>query len=175
VDFTNWRTNPVAVVVTASVDTIFLTSGQSDSVYCSFQNWENLDDMLKVNVVADSMEWLPGFEDFTLALQDSMGADTTIYLTVPDNAVVGSSNRIRVTATSQIDPATTDIDSFIVLVYDPLLASIEVTPNKVFLRSGQSQQFFAQGYDSLGNLMDITAAWSATGGNINNSGLFFCW
>jgi parallel beta-helix repeat protein len=172
VDYTNWRTSPLAVVVTVNKDTVYLASGQTDSVYLSFQNWKNLDDVLKVNVAADSMGWLTGFEDFTLTLRDSMGADTTILLMVPNNAVVGSSNIIRVTATSQIDPATIDIDSFLVLVYDPLLASIEVTPDNVLLRAGQTQQFVAQGYDSLGNLLDITVAWSTTGGNIDDAGLF---
>jgi hypothetical protein len=172
IDFTGWQTSPVAVVVSAGVDTVFLASGQTDSVYLSFQNWKNFDDVLRVNVAADSMGWLSGFEDFTLTLRDSMGADTLIYLSAPNNAVVGSSNRIKVTATSQIVPTIMDIDSFVVLVYDPLLASVEVTPDNVLMRAGQTQQFFAQGYDSLGNLLDIAVDWSATGGNINNNGLF---
>ena len=34
VDFSNWRTSPVALVVTAGPDTIYIPAGQTDSVTC---------------------------------------------------------------------------------------------------------------------------------------------
>ncbi|MCK4353293.1 right-handed parallel beta-helix repeat-containing protein [candidate division WOR-3 bacterium] len=54
----------------------------------------------------------------------------------------------------------------------PLLALIKVSPDFVVLELGQNQQFTAQGYDSLDNLVDVRPIWHTTGGMINSSGLY---
>jgi len=118
VNFSNWLTDPVAVVVTTEQDTVFIPSGEIDSVLCSFQNWENLNDILIINVVADFPDWLPAPTDFTVTLEDSMGAGTEIGVSVPTEVPVGATNTVRITAESQTDPGATDVDSFVVTTYD---------------------------------------------------------
>ena len=172
VDFSGWRNSPVALVVSSGADTVFVKTGTTDSVFCTFQNWENLNDVINVTVTADSSDWLPGPTNFTIALRDSMGADTLIYLVTPADADVGTSNKIKTTAVSQSDPTVTDTDSFYVIVYNALLASIVVSPDTALLRVGQTQQFTAQGYDSFGSPVSFQPLWSATGGTISQAGVY---
>ena len=63
-------------------------------------------------------------------------------------------------------------DMAIVHVTAPQLARIEVTPEEVTLDLDDTQQFEAKGYDSQGNEMEITPAWTASGGNISEEGLY---
>ncbi|UOB16790.1 family 16 glycosylhydrolase [Abyssalbus ytuae] len=55
---------------------------------------------------------------------------------------------------------------------EPVLTSINVTPLSSSIQAGQSQQFSAQGYDQFGNAINVDYTWSATGGNIDQNGLF---
>ena len=172
VDYSNWRTDPVAVVVTAGTDTVFVPGGEVDSVYCYYQNWQRPDDVLNVTVVADSTDWLLEPTTFTAMLDDTVRTGTAIGLAVPAGTPLGASSRVRVTAVSQSDPSDTDADSFLVLTYDRLLTWIEVWPDTAFLRAGQSQQFSARGYDAVGSVMDVAVVWAATGGTIDSTGLY---
>lgn len=172
VDFSNWRSEPVALVIFAGEDTVFVPSGSVDSVSCYFQNWQNLEDVLDINVVANPMSWLLGPTTFAVTLEDSMGASTTIGLTVPGDAAAGTSNRVMVTAVSQTDPSWTDADSFLVIAYDQALAAVEVSPDTARIMPGQTQQFYAAGYDSIGNSMDVALQWSATGGTVDSTGFY---
>ncbi|MDW7680973.1 MAG: right-handed parallel beta-helix repeat-containing protein, partial [bacterium] len=173
VDFSGWRTSPVALVAIAGTDTAFVPIGQADSVLCSLQNWENLEDIVQLTIEADSAGWVTGATGFTLELQDSLGANVFIGVQVPQHANSGASSLVKMTAVSQSDPTKTDVDSFYVVAYRRYLAKIMVNPDAVVLRAGQSQQFNASGYDSVGLLMDIAVSWSATGeGAIDSSGLY---
>ncbi|MBN2000743.1 T9SS type A sorting domain-containing protein [candidate division KSB1 bacterium] len=51
-------------------------------------------------------------------------------------------------------------------------ARIDVTPDSVQLKVGQSQQFFAQGYNARGDSVATSILWSANGGSIENNGLY---
>jgi hypothetical protein len=52
------------------------------------------------------------------------------------------------------------------------LTKITVTPNEVTLFAGDKQQFFAEGFDAIGNKIKIEPTWSATGGTINSAGIY---
>ncbi len=171
VDFSGWRLSPVSLVVSAFVNPFFTLSGVTDSVYCGFQNWENLNDVIDI-IITDSLGWLIGSTDLTLAFSDSMGADTTIRFTIPTDLAVGTTYKVKIEATSQADPTVSDIDSFLIIVYSPNLVSIVLSPNTVQLRGGQTQLFNAQGYDSSGQAMNFNVSWSASGGEITNDGFF---
>jgi uncharacterized protein YjdB len=53
-----------------------------------------------------------------------------------------------------------------------VLTTITVTPNPVTINSGTNQQFTAVGRDQYGLIIPIAPNWSATGGVINNIGLY---
>lgn len=57
-------------------------------------------------------------------------------------------------------------------VQNPVLTTIQVSPNSASLTEGESQQFSAQGYDQNGNLMNVPFDWSSNGGSIDSNGLF---
>ena len=52
------------------------------------------------------------------------------------------------------------------------LDHIEVTPSQATLKNGETQQFTANGKDAQGNEVPFIPVWSASGGDINNEGLF---
>ncbi|MFQ6115906.1 MAG: T9SS type A sorting domain-containing protein [bacterium] len=54
----------------------------------------------------------------------------------------------------------------------PSLAWIDVSPDSVVLAPGQTQQFTAQGYDSIGYAVQVFPLWSATGGVTDETGLY---
>ncbi len=54
----------------------------------------------------------------------------------------------------------------------PFLARIEVRPDSVLLRPGQTQLFTASGFNQFGFLFDFAPQWSATGGTIDDTGFF---
>ncbi|MFQ5605050.1 MAG: right-handed parallel beta-helix repeat-containing protein [bacterium] len=127
VDFANWRATAVSLTVAAATDTAYLGNGQSDSVMCFFQNWQNLSDVLNVTVT-DSLGWLYGATAYSLTLRDSLGADSTVSVAVPGDAKVGTINKIKIRAVSQSNPAISDADSFLVMVYNRFLAQMEISP-----------------------------------------------
>ncbi|NOY05996.1 MAG: DUF1565 domain-containing protein [Chlorobi bacterium] len=172
VDFANWRTTPVAVVVNVAVDTVFLPRGSVDSLHVAFQNWQNPDDVLDVTVSADSMNWLVSASSFSLALVDSMSADTTITFSVPPAMEIGAVGKFVCTAVSRNTPSYKDVDSFLVFVYNSQLAAIDVEPDTVHLRVQDVYLFSAAGYDSLGKPIDVPVEWHSEGGSIDRAGLF---
>jgi plastocyanin len=54
----------------------------------------------------------------------------------------------------------------------PQISRIEVTPSNATMNVGDTQTFQAQGFDEDGNQVTIEPQWSATGGEIDPSGLF---
>jgi len=52
------------------------------------------------------------------------------------------------------------------------LTQIEIVPDSVTLEPGQNQQFTASGSDAYGNRVDILFLWEATGGTIDQDGLY---
>lgn len=171
VDFSNWLPAPVSLLAMVSIDTLFISNDQIDSVICSFQNWQNLNDILDVSTT-DALGWITGPTNYSIALQDSLGADSTLYIVVPEGALVGTKNKVEVKAVSQSNAAIADSVSFVVIVHNPLLKSIFIEPNTAVVRLGTKHQFAAQAYDSLGNTITINMQWSSTGGTIDDTGLF---
>ncbi|MBN2000265.1 right-handed parallel beta-helix repeat-containing protein [candidate division KSB1 bacterium] len=162
--FSNWRSIPVSVAVFAQNDTSFIAAGQQDSVICAFQNWTNPDDVLDVEISADSSGWLGQSTHFSVTLQDSVGADTFIICTIPYGITAGAHSKIKIKAVSRSNPSQSAVDSVTVMVYHSTLASITISPDTARIRTGMSVPFSATGYDSLGMPLDIDVIWSATGG-----------
>jgi hypothetical protein len=108
----------------------------------------------------------------TVTLRDSVGADAALVHTVPKDAATGAENRIRITAVSRSDPSVTDSDSFLVAVVDPALVALDISPDTLLLRAGGSRQLSVTGLDSLGHATEASVSWRATGGIIDQSGLY---
>ena len=171
VDFSGWRISPVALIANSGADTVFVKTGTTDSVFCFFQNWENLNDVIDVSVT-DSLGWLQSSANFTLALTDSMGADTSLYLTVPASAQPGTSSKFWINAVSTYDPSVQDTDSLLVICYLSELERIFVSPDSIVIEPGATVQFRASGFDQKKNDVIFEPIWSATSGTIDSTGLF---
>ncbi|MCX2745451.1 DUF5010 C-terminal domain-containing protein [Mangrovivirga sp. M17] len=57
-------------------------------------------------------------------------------------------------------------------VEEPVLTSIVLSPDVATINEGQTQQFTAQGFDQNNEPINASFAWTATGGTIDNNGLF---
>jgi len=55
---------------------------------------------------------------------------------------------------------------------DPVLSDIVVTPSVASLIAGETQQFSSTGLDQTGSPFPISPNWSATGGTVDNTGLY---
>lgn len=167
----SWFSQPVSLVASAESDSVYLSSGTTDSVFVYFQNLQNFDDAVDLTI-SETLDWVEEPTSFSMAFEDSVGASVPVKISVPVDFPEGSINRIRVTGVSQSDPNATASDSLMVIVYGPQLASIEVRPDSAVLNPGETYLFTASGYDQHGNIYDMTAVWTATGGTIDSTGLY---
>ncbi|TVL97673.1 MAG: hypothetical protein CV087_22110 [Candidatus Brocadia sp. WS118] len=172
VDFGNWQSAPASIVVGLGPDTVYAAIGQEDSVYCFFQNWANLIDVLNVSIHADSSGWITDNSAFTLTCSDSLGAASVIHFAVPASVQAGATNKVRLTTVSQGDTTQNSVDSFIIVVYLSRLKHIELSPDTAYVQTGQSHQFFAQGLDSLRRPRQTQLRWTSSCGTIDSTGYF---
>lgn len=170
VDFSNWLTEPVSLTASAEWDTVYTPAGRMDSVLATFQNWESFEDVVTVTMT-DDLGWT-AFTPFALTFQDSAGADTLLYLTVPENTPLATENIFHINAVSVNNAEWTTLDSFLVIVYESNLTTIVIEPDTITLRPGQPFQFQANGLDVHENSLPVDITWTATGGTIDENGLF---
>lgn len=172
VNVNSWQTEPIDLVATFSMDTLFLASGREDTIYCFLKTWEAEDDVIDVRIDADSTHWLTGPLLHDVALDTNQSGWVPIELSVPEDISPGSQNMIRVMARSQSDTSHFDIDSLLIVSYVSQLARIIVAPDSVVLNIGESVKFSAQGVDAYGHPVDANVDWRAEGGVIDSTGLF---
>lgn len=55
---------------------------------------------------------------------------------------------------------------------DQPLVNLQISPQNLALSPGQQQQFLLQGFDLYGRSLPVTARWFATGGTINDKGVY---
>jgi parallel beta-helix repeat protein len=172
VDYGNWHSDPASIVVGLGPDTVYAAIGQEDSVYCFFQNWANLNDILNVNIKADSSGWITDNSAFTVTCADSLGASSVIHFAVPVSVQPGATNKVSLTTVSQSDTSLISVDSFIIVVYPSHLTRIEISPDTAFVQTGQGHLFFVEGLDSLGRPHQTQLRWTSSCGTIDSSGYF---
>ena len=80
--------------------------------------------------------------------------------------------KFKIVAQSLSNTADVDVDSFMVRIYENLLAEIKIDPESVTLTPADTQQFIATGFTAQGNSIETDFEWSATGGVIDSLGLF---
>ncbi|MCK5145917.1 right-handed parallel beta-helix repeat-containing protein [bacterium] len=171
VDFAGWLTQPITLTTRVKIDTVHIPVGSSDSIYCNFQNQDDLAGGVNVHL-SDTQGWLTDAADLSETFEDSLGIQLAIPITVPVEAAYGSESMVKVEAASQTNPAQTAKDSFLVIVYQQHLSRIDVKPDSVFLSPGETRQFEVSGYDTLNRAMAVGVRWTAHGGTVDSVGFF---
>jgi len=72
---------------------------------------------------------------------------------------------------SATDILSNIIGSAVVKIF-PHLAIVSISPESIEIKPNQTQQFTAMGYDSVGSEVEVFAVWEATGGTIDQAGLY---
>ncbi|UCE19469.1 MAG: right-handed parallel beta-helix repeat-containing protein [Gemmatimonadota bacterium] len=171
VDFASWRTEMVSLVLSTGADTVYIPSGETDSAFIAVRNWQHPTETVEVSAT-DDLGWVQEPTTFTVTLEERFGGGAAIYLSVPGGTETGTMDDVIVTAVSQTDPGTIESDSFSVLVYGPVLRQIFVVPDSVLLSPGDTVRFEATGLDQFHLNLDFMPVWSATGGTIDETGLY---
>ncbi len=170
VDYDNWLTSSVLLVVTAGED-IGSMPGKTDSVWFSIRSWAQAAETFDVSV-ANSLGWDLDPTSFVVDLDAEGDTTLAISVSIPSDTPEGTVNKVTLTAASQPDPSVMDSDTLMVTAVIPAPAHIAVSPDSVLLSPGQTQWFTAQEWDSLGNPLEFDPVWSATGGTITQAGLY---
>ena len=168
--YSPWLLKPVDMTVLCDRDTVYVPKGVSTNTYCSFNNLIFEGD--SVNVVVQDQEGWNNY-NFDMKLPDSLALDTTININVPVGNNIAPQNKYYISATSYNNVEYTDIDSFLVIVYESKLEDIIVSPENVVLQKGEKIQFVATGFDAHGQEVIMNNVnWSATAGDITEEGMF---
>ena len=156
----SWKNGLINLVACTFIDTVYTTPGSRDSVYCSARKWNTpYDEVVDISIQATDPSWLIGETAYTLALSDSLGADTLIYFLPPESAADRASNKLFFTATSQSDPGQISTDSVVVMTYHPYLASMSVSPDSVSIVQGDSLYFYVEGSDQKEKPFAFDTEW----------------
>lgn len=171
VDFSSWRDEMVAVVAAAEAEEVLLPTGEPDTVSIFFQNWQHRTDVLGVTI-SDTEGWLQSAAAFTVSLNGTTGAVAPLVLAVPASTPNGTTSTVEVTATSQADASHTATTTFTLIAESAALAQVLVAPGAVEVTPGDTVLFDAFGLDQFNRTVEIAPTWSATGGEIDASGLY---
>lgn len=128
-----WLTSPVAVEVSPGSGVVYGSPGgapaeaqQVASGWIYIQNWTHPTDTLHI-AVEDSLGWLVSPASFTVPITSGLGGSALVSFTIPAGTPIGTASRVTVTATSQADPADTDLDNFQVLAALPVDLALSKT------------------------------------------------
>jgi len=171
VNYQNWRTELVSLVVIGAPDTVYQQPAVTDTLFASVLNWDNPNDVVDITLT-DSLGWLTGQTSFTVTIDDSLGASFPIIVSVPGGTPSNTINKVSIDAVSQNNSNQTDSDEFYVITYTPELVRIVIAPDSVGLTVGDSLQFTATGYDQFNQSVSFTPEWSSILGTIDDNGLY---
>ncbi|OIO91950.1 MAG: hypothetical protein AUK03_10355 [Anaerolineae bacterium CG2_30_64_16] len=118
VDYGDWRTGPMNVVVIAERALVSVAVGSEGSNNIALNHFGILSDTLTL-VITDTLGWLSGPTHFTVPLEADLGAGYAISITVPAGTPYGTISQVYVTAVSQHDPAAQGRDTFQVEALPP--------------------------------------------------------
>jgi len=171
VDFDDWLTNPVDLVVTPEADTIYIEAGKPDTVDVFLRNW--VDPASNVDVtLSDEQGWIDGPASIPMiSLDENLGAEFEIPVSVPAGTM-SATNRVEVITTSSTNEQVADTTFFVVKSFESMLAEIEISPDSVDVDVGGTQQFEVTGRNQVGEVVAFNPTWTATGGTIDENGLF---
>lgn len=171
VDFASWEDEMITLYVSAGQDTIPVITGRSDSLTLIFENWTEPTDQLHVEV-SDDLGWIAGQGPGQITLPTSIGKVPRLYYTVPGDAVQGIHNEVQLKVASLSAPGDSIRTHFYLMARHPAASYLKIVPDTAEIGTGDTIRFGLEAYDQLHNAMAVTAEWSATGGTIENTGMF---
>ncbi|MCF6271436.1 MAG: right-handed parallel beta-helix repeat-containing protein, partial [Melioribacteraceae bacterium] len=170
VNISDWLNSRVALTVAAEIDTVLITKNMVDTVFCFFQNWDNINDVVKVDIT-ESENWISNSTSFSINLHNG-SASSPIIINTPVDATSSELNKVFITGISQTNFNDTQIDSFVVKVYKPVSTTISIIPDSIVIGKGDTLQFSGTVKDQFGNLLEPNLKWEASSSTISDSGLF---
>ena len=171
VDASGWRSSPVSLTISHSLDSTFNAPGNKDSVSILVQNWVNPSDSVQVTIT-ESHGWLQSPSSVVVTTKDSIPGIASVVVAIPQNALPGDSTIVHITAKSLKDTSATDTDSFVLLAYTARLVRVVLLPDSVQLLKGDSVRFAFSGYDQAGKIFEVRSRWTTTGGSVDSAGGF---
>lgn len=172
VDFSNWKTSMIEFAAFAEDDTVFVLAGSTDTVDVFLAGFQSEPGKIGVDF-ADDMNWITGQSQLSVEFTNEIsGAVLPLFVNVPAGLETNSTNRIIVSSDAQTGSEFSVSDTFYLSVYQPQLISLNISPDTAYVNIGTTWQFSAIGLDQENNSYVFDAQWDASGGTIDNTGLF---
>jgi probable HAF family extracellular repeat protein/parallel beta-helix repeat protein len=172
IDFTGWKTSMIQFTAFAEEDTFFVLSGSKDTLDIFLANFQADPGMVSVQF-SDDLNWISGQTQSNLEFTNNeSGAVLPLFVNVPQGVEPNSTNKIIISSNAKTGTGFSASDTFYLSVYQPMLVSLNITPDTAYVNTGETWQFSAIGLDQENNSYAINAQWEASGGVIDNSGMF---
>jgi hypothetical protein len=170
IDASNWMTGAGTLSVSAQLDTLWITPGSSDSVFCSVANWADSLDRFNITF-SDTKKWLTGAKQQTTSFKDSLLGGVYAHLTVPAGIQEGTTEWVKMQVVSQKSSQTV-ADSFVLVTYTKKLSSINIYPDSATILNNDSMQFSTRGFDQYNRLYGFVPHWTCSAGHIDSTGKY---
>lgn len=171
VNTVNWVNSKIDLFVNTLADTLKSFPGASDSTVGFVQNFNKYDDIVNIQLT-DDYGWITSSTNFNVTLKDSIGGSFSIKFSIPNNTSLANINKVKITAQSTTSPNITKKDSFYISLYNSTLTTITVIPDSVVLEPNDTRTFIANSYDQNNAKIAFNPIWEATGGTIDQTGLY---
>jgi hypothetical protein len=135
------------------------------------QNWQHRTDAIDLSIT-DTAGWLQSTAAISVSLNGTTGAVAPLVFAVPAGTPNGTTSTVEVTAASQADGSHAATTTFNLLAESAALAQVLVAPGTIEVAPGDTVLFDALGLDQFNQTVKITPSWSATGGAIDENGLY---
>lgn len=166
-----WQSSSVGLYIGAVADTVFVRSGESDSLTVVAAHWAFAADSFSIDA-HDAKGWLTPVAGRIAVQKDSTPAVLLLTYTVPEGAAAGDTSMAVITGSSHTQPGLTITDTMVFAVYTPLLHRIQILRDTLMTRPGDTLRITAVGFDQTGRERLFAPWWSATGGMIDQDGRF---
>ena len=172
VDYSKWKSSMIQFTAFAENDTIFVLSGSKDTVNVFMANFQTNPGTVSVQF-SDDLNWITGQKQSSLEFTSEFsGAVLPLFVNVPPGVEPNSTNRVIINSAAQTGTGFSVADTFYISVYQPTLISLNISPDTVYISTGATWQFSVLGLDQENNSYTFNAQWEASGGTIDNSGMF---
>ncbi len=170
VDFSNWYADPLAFVSSINRDTVYLSSGKTDSVYVFYENLVHRSDVFTINL-SDEKDWLLLPKTITDSAKGFLGIPVKVKLSIPSGTADKTIDKVFLEGKSFKENLTRK-DTIVVIIYTPELKKIKVLPDSLVITPQDSLRFGALGFDQYNHYLAVDPTWNASSGSIDESGMF---
>ena len=168
------RKSQVGLVCDFPADTIFISSGNSDTINLLVQNFVDLHDSVQVTF-SDVRNWLNNNLQQNSKLQDSTGTifNTLLNIESEEEGLKSIRQETSNVVYGNVKSFYTNeeaIDSIVVAIYNQELNRIDISPEYATIQPGDSIQISYLCYDQHNWEMDTELLFSSTAGKIDSNG-----